>query len=253
MTLLIGIVLAVLLLSGLILRDVRRQRRDPEEHTPSKGKNSPSLQEFLPFEGFEPSGAMRVAGHFRRMIRVGDVNLYSLSSHEIKALRDQFKAMLQRLNEPFQIVVQARRANYQDYVAYCAKTLKDASSAYGNPAFRSYSEALLHYIREESSRPRTDRANLVVVGALPKLGGESEASRLERVEREVNLVAHGFGDMGIAFRLLSAVEQVEALQNWWNRERAVSQRYRDAYDQGVHATVVEGGEPDDETVDAAHG
>lgn len=232
----LGAVLVVMLVI-LILRDRRKQQGQGRR---SKRKVTPSLQEFLPIEGFHESGAVIVNGRFRRLIRVGDLNLYAMSMDEIVAVRERFKAMLMRLDNPFQISVQARRANYTDFVAYAESTIDDAVKAYDNPAFAAYAEALKDYLREEALKPRTDRENLIVIGVLPKVGGEDEKLQLERLAREQSFVESGLSAMGLPYDVLEPVQVVEAVQNFWNRERAVSQRYRDAVMRRTHAPRVDG-------------
>lgn len=229
---------AVLALAGLVVRDVRKQKQD----TPSGRRRARrgALQTFLPIERFHPSGAMVVAGQFRQMVAVGDLNLYALSLAEIEGLRDRFQATLQRLNEPFQISVQARRANYNDYVSYAAQVLEPARQSHPDERFGHYVAALQAFIREEAARPRTDRANLIVVEALPKMTGEKESEQLARMQEELQVVKRGLTEMGLAHGTLDAVGQVESVQHFWSRERAVSQRYRDAFDRQAHAPLVEG-------------
>jgi hypothetical protein len=48
--------------------------------------------------------------------------------------------------------------------------------------------------------------------------------------------------MGLPLKVLEPIECVEAVQNFWNRERAVSQRYRDAFASQTHSPRVEGSE-----------
>ncbi|WP_206886436.1 hypothetical protein [Alicyclobacillus mali (ex Roth et al. 2021)] len=232
----LGAVLVVMLVI-LILRDRRKQQGQGRR---SKRKVTPSLQEFLPIEGFHESGAVIVNGRFRRLIRVGDLNLYAMSMDEIVAVRERFKAMLMRLDNPFQISVQARRANYTDFVAYAESTIDDAVKVYDNPAFAAYAEVLKDYLREEALKPRTDRENLIVIGVLPKVGGEDEKLQLERLAREQSFVESGLSAMGLPYDVLEPVQVVEAVQNFWNRERAVSQRYRDAVMRRTHAPRVDG-------------
>ncbi|ACV59977.1 MULTISPECIES: hypothetical protein [Alicyclobacillus] len=232
----LGAALAVMLVI-LILRDQRKQQGQGRR---SKRKVTPSLQEFLPIEGFHESGAVIVNGRFRRLIRVGDLNLYAMSMDEIVAVRERFKAMLMRLDNPFQISVQARRANYTDFVAYAESTIDESVKVYDNPAFTAYAEDLKTYLREEAMKPRTDRENLIVIGVLPKVGGEDEKLQLERLAREQSFVESGLSAMGLPYEVLEPVQVVEAVQNFWNRERAVSQRYRDAVRRRTHAPRVDG-------------
>jgi hypothetical protein len=230
-------VLVVLTLVVLIILD-RRKQDGPKSR--SKRRVTPSLQEFLPIERFHESGAVVVNGRFRKLIRVGDMNLYAMSMEEIAAVRDRFKEMLKRLDNPFQISVQARRANYTDFVKYAESVIDDTVKAYNNDTFVSYAEALKEYLRDEAQKPRTDRENLIVVGVLPKVGGEEERLQLERLEREQAFVEAGLSGMGLPYEVLEPVQVVEAVQNCWNRERAVSQRYRDAVQRRTHAPRVDG-------------
>ncbi|EJY57305.1 hypothetical protein GCM10025858_37950 [Alicyclobacillus sacchari] len=238
-------VLIVAMLAFLVIRDARKAKGIGRR---SKRKVTPSLQEFLPIEQFHESGAVVVNGRFRKLIRVGDLNLYAMSMEEIAAVRDRFKAMLMRLDNPFQISVQARRANYTDFVAYAESTIDEAVEAYQNPAFAAYANAFKTYLRDEARKPRTDRENLIVVGVLPKVGGEEEKLQLERLAREQSFVESGLSAMGLPYDVLEPVQVVEAVQNFWNRERAVSQRYRDAVMRRMHAPRVYGADVEVEDI-----
>lgn len=235
------VVIAVGVLAMLILRDLRKQRLASGKSV-GKRKVTPSLQEFLPLSEFRESGAMVVGGKYRRLVRVGDLNLYSMSMEEIQTVRDRFQDTLKHLDQPFQISVQARRANYKDYVKYSESVVETAMKAYDNPTFGEYAKNLIDYLREEAQKPRTDRENLIVLGVLPKVGGESTQNQLERLNRELGYVESGLAGMGIPYNVLQPIESIEAIQNFWNRERAVSQRYRDAFVRNTHAPTVSGGE-----------
>ncbi|WDL99689.1 hypothetical protein [Alicyclobacillus sp. ALC3] len=228
-------VIMVMFLAVLITRDVRKQRGSS-----GKKKVSGSLQEFLPIERFAEDGSVVVNKRFRRLIHVGDVNLYSMSVEEIQATRDRFKEMLQRLDNPFQISVQARRANYTDFVKYTESAVDDTMNAYKNPVFNEYAKGLKQYIKEEALKPRTARENIIVVGVVPRMGAESPEAQLERLDREHAYVEAGLSNMGVPFQTLEPVEVIEAAQNFWNRERAVTQRYRDALVRRSHAPKVSG-------------
>ncbi len=216
------------------------RRKGKIKHINGKKRASHSLQEFFPVEGFDESGAMIVNGKFRRMIRVGNVNLYSKSMEEIEAIWGHFREMLKKLDEPFQISIQARRANYTDYVKYVKTVVEKAINEYQNPAFSAYGTALMDYLSEEAKKVRTDRENVIVVGVLSKIGGESDHDQIERLDREMEYVDSGLQQMGVEYEVLDEIGMVEAIQNVWSRERAVSQRYRDSYEQHVHAPQVRG-------------
>lgn len=226
----------------MVVRDVRKRAKEGGDASITvankqlKGGKT-SLQAYLPLQGFHPTGPMIVNGKFRNMIRVGDVNLYTKSYSEIQSLRDRFKDMLIQLEEPFQISVQARRANYTDYLKDATAKIDEANDTYQNPAFRAYSEALKSYLKTETAKPRTDRENLMITGTLSKSGTKEEI-QLERLQRETGYVLEGLRSMRIPFELLDGPQVVEAIQNFWSRDRAVSQRYRDM--KGVHASVVDG-------------
>ena len=223
----------VLVLAVLIVRDQRKTRAHPTD------AKRASLQDFLRLDGFHASGVLQVAGAFHELVAVGNVNLYALSSGEIQALRDQYKAMLQRLDEPFQIVVQARRANERDYVEDTTMTIRQANESYQNVAFSRYSEGLVAYLQTEASRLRQEYENLMVVGALPSIK-ESEAQRLERVEQERQRIEQGLTNMAVPHRVLGETEAAEAIQHFWSPHRAISQRYRDLLRHGAYAPVIDG-------------
>jgi len=231
--------LAVIALLVMIWVD-RRKTSKKDAKPIGKRKVSAALQEFLPLHRFHESGALVVNGKFRKQVRVGDVNLYSMSIEEIQSVRDRFKDMLKHLDHPFQISVQARRANYTDFVKNSEAIVKDSIKAYKNSTFGNYSEQLLLYIQEEAQKPRTDRENLIVCGVLPKMGGEEEKSQLERLYREQAYIESGLSSMGVPYEVLGPIESIEAIQNFWNRERAVSQRYRDAFSRQTHSPRVDG-------------
>jgi len=192
-----------------------------------------ALQAFLPIDGFDKDGSMRVQGQIRRLIKVDDLNLYALSTDEIRTRRDQFAGWLKRLQQPCQLSIQARRANYHDYVDYARESVEEAVNAYKDERFSRFATGLLEYLREEAARPRTDRENIIVIGTAPRIGAETETSQMERLEREQVMVEQGLRAMGLPYRVLDPVATVEAVQNMWSRERAVSQRYRDLLAQKV--------------------
>ncbi|MCF8563984.1 hypothetical protein LLE49_04440 [Alicyclobacillus tolerans] len=232
--------LLVVALGVLIMVDRRKQLSSKRA---GKGrKSASSLQEFLPLDGFHETGALVVHGHFRRQIRVGDMNLHSMSLQEIQAVRDRFKEMLKHLDHPFQISVQARRANYTDFLKHAEETVNHSVGVYQNPTFEAYTDSLKAYLREEAQKPRTDRASIIVIGVLPKVGGEDDSAQLERLEREQSYVEAGVSGMGLPYHVLDPIESVEAIQNFWNRERAVSQRYRDAFARQTHSPRIDGAE-----------
>ena len=241
MRLFIIAVVGVVVLAVLIGVDLRK-RKVKAGKLSRRAKSASALQEFLPIERFHESGALVVHGHFRKQIRVGDMNLHSMSLAEIQAVRDRFKEMLKYLDHPFQLSVQARRANYTDFLKHAEVTITEAVRGYQNHPFAEYAESLKGYLREEAQKPRTDRSNLIVIGVLPKVGGENEKAQIERLEREQGYVEAGISSMGLPYEVLDPIESIEAIQNFWNRERAVSQRYRDAFANQVHAPRVNGGD-----------
>ncbi|WP_258111622.1 hypothetical protein [Alicyclobacillus sp. SP_1] len=243
----IGVML-VLLMAILIVRDLKKQKKPR-----TAGKRSGALQDFLPLESFFSDGTLRVDGRFRRILRVGDVNLFALSLQDLTRIRDTFKRMLQRMENPFQISVQARRANDTDYLRYARETVAETVADVGNAAFSEFADDLLAHLEEEVQKPRTDRENLVVLSVLPKVGGESEEAQLERLYNEQRVVEDGLSDMGIRYDVLRPHQVVEAIQNFWHRERAITQRYRDALQRDMHAPKVVGSERIDLEGREAHG
>ena len=247
------VVVVVIAFAALIIKDVRKSRRATEPTGNGKkvstSKKKHSLQDYLPLQGFHHSGAMMVDGKFHRLIRVGDVNLYSMSFYEIENLRDQFKQTLVMMNEPFQISVQARRANYTDYLKDTMEKIDQANAVYQNPVFFDYTEKLKAYLVEEAAKPRTDRENLVITGVTSRFfGTKDEKAQIERLNDETAYMLGGLHTMRVPFEQLSDVEMVEAIQNFYSRDRAVSQRYRDALHNGVHTATVVGEERVDERV-----
>ncbi|MCY0875146.1 MAG: hypothetical protein OWT28_02565 [Firmicutes bacterium] len=219
--------------------EVARRRRRVSKAT---------LQHFLPFQGFDPTGAMIVSGRFRRMIRVGDHNLYAMTTEDIQVLRDRFRDMIKHLDHPFQLSVQARRANYTDFVRYSEQVITETAKTYTQEGFSVYTSALLGYLQQEAAKPRTDRENLMIVGVVPKLTGESKPSQLSRLVREQGLVESGLTQMGLSYEVVDSIAAVEIIQNFFNRERAMSQRYRDAYARRTHAPHVTGKEVETDDV-----
>lgn len=234
----IGVILA-LTIAVLFMRE-RARREGAGRKSRRRRKVSPSLQDFLSVDGFHADGAMRVSGQLRKLIRVGDMNLYSMSEEEIVAVRERFRETLKRLDNPFQMSVQARRANYSDFLMYAQAVIDDSIQSYANPVFTNFAERLKTHLQDEALKPRTDRENLIVLGVLPKIGGEEEKVQLERLEREQGYVEAGLSAMELPYDLLDAIGSIEAIQNFWNRERAMSQRYRDAFARQTHAPQVEG-------------
>lgn len=201
-----------------------------------------TLQRFLPLQGFHPTGAMIVSGCFRRMIQVGNHNLYAMTLEDIRILRDRFRDLVKHLDQPFQLSVQARRANDTDFVRYSEQVITQTSAMYASTAFSAYTSALLGYLKEEAAKPRTDRENLMIIGVIPKLGGESKQAQLDRLAREQGLVESGLSQMGLPHVVLDPIRSVEVIQNFYHRDRAISQRYRDAYGRQTHAPHVSGSE-----------
>jgi len=236
------VIMVLALVSTISVLLIRERGRRGRAKTGSKRKRkiTPSLQDFLPVDGFHADGAMRVSGQLRRLIRVGDMNLYSMSEEEIVAVRERFRETLKHLDNPFQISVQARRANYSDFLMYAQAVVDDSIQSYANSVFTNFAERLKNHLQDEALKPRTDRENLIVLGVLPKIGGEEEKAQLERLEREQGYVEAGLSAMELPYDLLDAIGSIEAIQNFWNRERAMSQRYRDAFARHTHAPRVEG-------------
>ncbi|SHK66390.1 hypothetical protein [Alicyclobacillus tolerans] len=232
--LILGSVL-VLVMVWLVWRDQKKQR--PSR---SRKKVQGALQDFLPMDSFREDGTLEVEGKFRRILRVGDINLFALSMQDILRLRETFKQTLQRMENPFQISVQARRANYTDYLNYAKEVVQETINDVNNEAFSAFSEHLLEHLEQEAQKPRTDRENLLVMSVLPKVGGESEEVQLERLHNEERIMVEGLSDMGIRYELLRPHQVVEAIQNFWHRQRAITQRYRDALERGMHAPRVTG-------------
>lgn len=241
---------AGVVLVGLFAVDLRK-RKAKANKSRRRSTSASSLQAFLPIERFHESGALVVRGHFRRQIRVGDMNLHSMSLAEIQVVRDRFKEMLKYLDHPFQLSVQARRANYTDFLKHAEATINDVARAYQNRPFAEYAASLKAYLREEAQKPRTDRSNLIVIGVLPKVGGEEEKAQIDRLEREQGYVEIGISGMGLPYEVLDPIESIEAIQNFWNRERAVSQRYRDAFANQVHAPRIDGADVEVTDIDQA--
>ena len=231
-------IVAVVVLSGvfLALKDLRKSRK-------KRGKRAvtQSLQEFLPIEGFDESGAMMVSGQLRKLVQVGKANLYAMSLSAIQVMRDDFQAMMGRLEYPFQISAQARKANYADYLEYAGKTLSETAAAYNTPDSAAYAQHLFEHLQAEAQKPRTDRQNLFVVSVLAKIvGADTPEARRTRLAEEERTALAGLQRMGLPYAPLSDIAQAEAIQNFWSRDRAVSQRYRDLRAAGVHAPVVKG-------------
>lgn len=234
----IAAIVAVVVLSAvfLALKDLRKSRK-------KRGKRAvtQALQEFLPIEGFDESGAMTVNGQLRKLVQVGNANLYAMSRSAIQIMRDDFQAMMGRLEYPFQLSAQARKANYADYLEYAGKTLRETAQAYNTPDSTAYAEHLFEHLKAEARKPRTDRQNLIVVSVLPKImGADTSDAKRARLAQEEHTVLAGLLRMGLPYALLSDIAQAEAIQNFWSRDRAVSQRYRDLHAAGVHTPVVTG-------------
>lgn len=247
-TIITFVVAIVAMFVFLILNNKRKSTKSPSPKKTSQpvktsSKKKHSLQEYLPIDGFHESGAMIVRGKFHRVIRVGDVNLYTMSFTKIRNLRDGFRDMLKKMNEPFQISVQARRANYTDYLRDSINKINTADETYQNPVFHTYCESLKQYLKEEIAKPRSDRENLIITGVSSSFfSSKKESAILDRLNLETGYVLEGLSAMKVSYEMLSDVATIEALQNFWNRDRAISQRYRDMLENGVHVKTVMGAE-----------
>ena len=231
------VVVFVLFVAFFTWKDLRKGRKRSGKRTVTA-----SLQQFLPIEGFDESGAMTVnGGQLRKLVQVGNANLYAMSVSSIGIMRDDFGAFLGRLEYPFQISAQARKANYSDYLQYAGKTLSQTAEAYNTPDSTAYAQHLFEHLQTEAQKPRTDRQNLFVVSVLPKIvGADTPEARRARLAEEERTVLAGLQRMGLPYAPLSDIAQAEAIQNFWSRDRAVSQRYRDLRAKGIHAPVVTG-------------
>ncbi|MCI0184941.1 hypothetical protein MM817_03238 [Acidibacillus sp. S0AB] len=235
-----GIILAFV---ALVLWDLQKSRHQGTSSQNASKKKYHPLQTFLPIDGFDDeSDAIRYRTKLKRILRVDNLNLNSMSAQEIEIQRNRFRDMMVRLSHPFQISMQARRANYTDYMNYVhdriQPTLQEERDK-GNTAFVAYGEQFMRYLGEEVKKPRSDRENAFVVSVPSKVGEKKEA-HIERLEREVSYVEEGFESMKIPYLSLNRILTAELIQNFWNRDRAMSQRYRDAFRNFVHTPTVHG-------------
>lgn len=198
-----------------------------------KAQKSKPIQEFLPIERVEPNGELVLtSGGFRRHIKVGNVNPFALSDAEARSIRDHFKTMFSMFKQPVQFIVRGRRMDLTDYRLYFSNAYKKTAEKWENDRLLEYGRHVETHLIEQGNRQRTIRENLFVTTADGGLFGETDTEELRRVlYQETDVALSSLSSCRVTPQLMSAEEEIEAFQIFWNRDR-LHARARDAVEQG---------------------
>lgn len=185
---------------------------------PKLNKKSSSRHQIA-IKGVEDSVLILPNEEYRIVIETSSINFHLMSEDEQDAVVDIYRAFLNSLSFPIQIVQKVRALDLDYYIqSFEAKKEKETAEVY-KTQIESYTKYVKSLVRTNKILSR----QFYIVIPYPTKGKENIEEAREQLANRLAIVEKGLGNVGIKTRLLNSLELLDLFYSSYNATDAKQQ------------------------------
>jgi len=185
---------------------------------PKLSKNGSSRHQIA-IKGVEDSVLILPNNEYRVIIETSSINFHLMSEDEQDAVVDIYRAFLNSLSFPIQILQKVRALDLDDYLqGFEAKKDKETVEVYKNQ-IDSYTKYVKSLVKTNKILSR----QFYIVIPYHAKGKESIEIAREQLANRLAITEKGLGNVGIKTRLLSSLELLDLFYSSYNAADAKQQ------------------------------
>lgn len=185
---------------------------------PKLSKNGSSRHQIA-IKGVEDSVLILPNNEYRIIIETSSINFHLMSEDEQDAVVDIYRAFLNSLSFPIQILQKVRALDLDDYLqSFEAKKDKETVEVYKNQ-IDSYTKYVKSLVKTNKILSR----QFYIVIPYHTKGNESIEIAREQLANRLAIAEKGLGNVGIKTRLLSSLELLDLFYSSYNATDAKQQ------------------------------
>ena len=178
-----------------------------------------SSRHQIAIKGVEDSVLLLPNDEYRIVIETSSINFHLMSEDEQDATVDIYKAFLNSLSFPIQIVQKVRALDLDDYLqSFETKKEKETLEVYKNQ-IDSYTKYVKSLVKTNKILSR----QFYIVIPYHTKGKETIEVAREQLANRLAIAEKGLGNVGIKTRLLSSLELLDLFYNSYNAADAKQQ------------------------------
>lgn len=185
---------------------------------PKLNKTSSSRHQIA-IKGVEDSILILPNDEYRVIIETSSINFHLMSEDEQDAVVDIYRAFLNSLSFPIQIVQKVRALDLDDYLeSFEAKRQHETT--------KIYKQQIGDYIKYVKSLVKTNKIlsrQFYIVIPYHTKGKETIEVAREQLANRLAIVEKGLGNVGIKTRLLNSLELIDLFYSSYNADDAKQQ------------------------------
>jgi len=185
---------------------------------PKLSKNGSSRHQIA-IKGVEDSVLILPNNEYRIIIETSSINFHLMSEDEQDAVVDIYKAFLNSLSFPIQIVQKVRALDLDDYLqGFEAKKDKETVEVYKNQI-----DGYTKYVKSLVKTNKILSRQFYIVIPYHAKGKETLEIAREQLANRLAIAEKGLGNVGIKTRLLSSLELLDLFYSSYNASDAKQQ------------------------------
>jgi hypothetical protein len=178
-----------------------------------------SSRHQIAIKGVEDSVLILPGDEYRIIIETSSINFHLMSEDEQDAVVDIYKAFLNSLSFPIQIVQKVRALDLDDYLqGFEAKKEKETVGVYKNQI-----DGYMKYVKSLVKTNKILSRQFYIVIPYHTKGKETVEIAREQLANRLAIVEKGLGNVGIKSRLLSSLELLDLFYSSYNASDAKQQ------------------------------
>ena len=184
-----------------------------------KLSNKGSSRHQIAIKGVEDSVLVLPNDEYRIIIETSSINFHLMSEDEQDAVVDIYKAFLNSLSFPIQIVQKVRALDLDDYLqTFEAKKDKETVDVYKNQI-----DGYTKYVKSLVKTNKILSRQFYIVIPYHTKGKETLEVAREQLANRLAIAEKGLGNVGIKTRLLSTLEILDLFYSSYNASDAKQQ------------------------------
>jgi hypothetical protein len=178
-----------------------------------------SARHQIAIKGIEDGVLLLPDNEYRVIIETSSINFHLMSEDEQDAVVDIYKAFLNSLSFPIQILQKVRALDIDDYLhAFKAKKKNEEAEIY-KKQIDSYTKYVQSLVKTNKILSR----QFYIVIPYRTKGKESIEVAREQLENRLAIVEKGLGNVGIKIRSLNSLEMLDLFYGSYNEADAKQQ------------------------------
>ncbi|MDN5274751.1 MAG: Type secretory pathway VirB4 protein [Candidatus Saccharibacteria bacterium] len=178
-----------------------------------------SARHQIAIKGVEDSVLLLPNNEYRVIIETSSINFHLMSENEQDAVVDIYKAFLNSLSFPIQILQKVRALDLDDYL----QSFEDKKKSETVEVYKNQIDGYTKYVKSLVKTNKILSRQFYIVIPYHTKGKEDLEIAREQLANRLAIVEKGLGNVGIKTRLLSSLELLDLFYSSYNSTDAKQQ------------------------------